>query len=248
LLQLEDISLHFSENDRSVQALKDINLFLEKGKMYAFTGPNGSGKSSLAKVIMGIYSPTAGKILLEGEDITRLNITERARQGIGYAFQHPPRFKGLRVIDILEIALRHSENFDCQVLRQTGLCPDDYLKRSLDSSLSGGEIKRIEIATILAQNPKIRIFDEPEAGIDLWSFGQLLELLRSSHTAEKITIIISHQEKILEMVDEIVLIEDGSVAMKGSKSTIWPLIKESALCACRQSCRQGGEIYADCPR
>ena len=144
--------------------------------------------------------------------------------------------------------MRHSDNADCQILRQTGLCPDDYLKRPLDNNLSGGEIKRIEIATILAQNPKIRIFDEPEAGIDLWSFGQLLELLLNTHTPEKITIIISHQEKILEMVDEIVLIENGMVSMKGNKDLIWPLIKESALCACRQSCRQEGKIYADCPR
>ena len=145
---------------------------------------------------MGIHRPGGGRIIFEGEDITGLGITERSRKGIGYAFQHPARFKGLRVTDILEIAMRGSDSVDCRCLSKIGLCPEDYLERPLDASLSGGEIKRIEIATLLALNPRLRIFDEPEAGIDLWSFEQLIEVIGASHRPDTTTIIISHQEKI----------------------------------------------------
>lgn len=248
MLKLENIGLTLDTGEGKVRILDDINLHFEKGKMYALTGPNGSGKSSVARVIMGITPPTAGRVLFNDEDITALGITGRAGLGIGYAFQHPPRFKGMRVIDILEIAMRSSSSADCQCLRKIGLCPDDYLERPLDGSLSGGEIKRIEIATLLAQDPRLRIFDEPEAGIDLWSFEQLIQVIGESHLPDTTTVIISHQEKILNMVDEIILIKDGTVSMQGDKDTVWPQIRSSAECACRQKCNREGDLYADCPR
>ncbi len=248
MFALEDISLIIEESDQEIMILHNINLQLEAGKMYALTGPNGSGKSSLARVAMGIYKPTGGQVFLNGEDITSLGITERARRGIGYAFQQPPRFKGMQVKDMLEYAFKYSDGVNCQVLRQIGLCPEDYLERALDSSLSGGEMKRIEIATMLAQNPKVRIFDEPEAGIDLWSFEQLINVIGESHRDDATTMVISHQEKILNMVDEIILMEGGTVSMRGDRDTIWPQIKESARCSCRRSCQMEEEIYADCPR
>jgi len=248
VLSLENINLELEVEERRVPILHDINLQLEAGKMYALTGPNGSGKSSVARVAMGIYKQTAGKVIYNGEEISDWSISERARRGIGYAFQHPPRFKGMLVKDMLELAMKYADSANCQVLRDIGLCPDDYIERALDNSLSGGEIKRIEIATLLAQDPKVRIFDEPEAGIDLWSFEQLIDVIGSSHREDATTVIISHQEKILNMVDEIVLIKDGTVSMRGDRKTIWPQIKESAECSCRNDCRLEGEIYADCPR
>ncbi len=248
MLSLQNINLELEVEERRVPILNDVNLEFEAGKMYALTGPNGSGKSSVARVAMGIYRQTAGQVVYNGEDVSDLGISERARKGIGYAFQHPPRFKGMPVKDMLEMAFKYSDGYNCQVLRDIGLCPDDYLERTLDNSLSGGEIKRIEIATLLAQNPKVRIFDEPEAGIDLWSFEQLIDVIGSSHREDTTTVVISHQEKILNMVDEIILIRDGTVSMRGSREEIWPQIKESAECACRNSCRLEGEIYADCPR
>ncbi len=248
MLSLEHVDLTLTAGEEKVKILDDIDLVFEMGGMYAITGPNGSGKSSVARVIMGIYRQTAGRVIFQKEDISDLSVTERARRGFGYAFQHPARFKGLKVKDLIEVALQHGELADCKCLRNIGLCPDDYLERTLDNSLSGGEIKRIEIATLLAQNPKIRIFDEPEAGIDLWSFEQLIDVIGTSHGPDKITIIISHQEKILNMVDEIVLVTGGGVQMKGSCSEIWPRIRDSASCVCRQNCKKDGEIYADCPR
>lgn len=248
MLVLDNISLQLTVEEETVPILHDFNLTFEAGRMYALTGPNGSGKSSAARVAMGIFQPTSGRVLLEGEDITALSITERARRGIGYAFQQPPRFKGMQVKDMIEIAMKHGKGYDCQVLRKIGLCPDDYLDRNLDSSLSGGEMKRIEIATLLAQNPRMRIFDEPEAGIDLWSFEQLIDLIGESHGPETATVVISHQEKILNMVDEIVLIEGGTVALRGDRQLVWPRIRDWASCSCRQNCQQEEELYADCPR
>ncbi len=248
MLKLENMGLSLQLEEQSIRILENINLELEQGKMYALTGPNGSGKSSIAQAIMGIRQPTEGKIYFQGEDITDLSVTERARKGFGYAFQHPARFKGLQVKDLIEISLQHGDLEDCMCLRNIGLCPDDYLNRTLDNSLSGGEIKRIEIATILAQNPRVRIFDEPEAGIDLWSFEQLIDVIGNSHGPNNITAIISHQEKILNMVDEIILVIDGHIEMKGSCSEIWPRIQDGASCSCRKTCQKEGEIYADCPR
>jgi Fe-S cluster assembly ATP-binding protein len=248
MLQLDKIVLKFKADDQEISVLNGISLHFETGKMYVITGPNGSGKSSLARVIMGIHRPGGGRIIFEGEDITGLGITERSRKGIGYAFQHPARFKGLRVTDILEIAMRGSDSVDCRCLSKIGLCPEDYLERPLDASLSGGEIKRIEIATLLALNPRLRIFDEPEAGIDLWSFEQLIEVIGASHRPDTTTIIISHQEKILNMADQIILLEDGAVSMHGPREQVWPLIRDSVRCACRQECSRGGKYYVDCPR
>jgi Fe-S cluster assembly ATP-binding protein len=248
LLTLEKVNLDMEVEGQKVSILHDINITFEAGKMYALTGPNGSGKSSLARVMMGIYSPTKGKVYLEGEDITDLSITERAHRGIGYAFQQPARFKGMQVKDLINIAAGDSSGRKCSFLHHIGLCPDEYKERILDDSLSGGEMKRIEIATLLAQNPRVRIFDEPEAGIDLWSFEQLIEVIKKSHNEKAITVIISHQEKILNMVDEIVLIEEGRISMRGGHDDIWPLIKESAECACRKACPWEEESYADCPR
>ncbi len=248
MLSLQNVSLIMDDEGEKINILKDVNIEFEKGKRYALTGPNGGGKSSIARVIMGIYNVTGGNIYFGGEEISHLNVTERARLGFGYAFQHPPRFKGMKVSDLLEVAFRHSNNMDCRALSDMGLCPEDYLDRELDSSLSGGEMKRIEIATILAQDPSVRVFDEPEAGIDLWSFDRLIRVIAETHTPERITVIITHQEKILNSVDEILLISDGTVTMKGDKDTIWPRIREDAACACRKNCRKEGEQFAECPR
>lgn len=248
LIDMENVGLEISAENEKIEILKNINLSFEAGKMYAITGPNGSGKSSVAKVIMGISKPTGGKVFLNGQDISSVKISERAKMGIGYAFQHPARFKGLTVSDLLEIASRLNGKIDCQCLVDIGLCPDDYMKRPLDSNLSGGEIKRIEIASLLAQNPKVRIFDEPEAGIDLWSFERLVNVMNNSHNSDTTTVVISHQEKILKMVDEIVLITDGKVDMQGSRDDMYSKLIEGSRCECRTDCRKEGEIYANCPR
>ena len=239
MLELKNISLKFANEEREVKVLEEIDLTFAAGKMYALTGPNGSGKSSLARVIMGIHQPTEGRVIYKGEEITGLGITERARKGIGYAFQHPARFKGLQVNDILEIALGVANSHECPYLREMGLCPDDYLDRPLDASLSGGEIKRIEVATLLAQNPDLRILDEPEAGIDLWSFERLSSVIAESHRDDSTTIIISHQERVLDIVDEIVVLEEGRVSAQGQREKIWPLLSETSRCACRRDCPEG---------
>lgn len=248
MLSLKDVSFTIKAEEKEIPILKGVNLDLEKGKMYAITGPNGSGKSSIARVIMGIYQPTGGTITYDGEDISGKTITERAKMGFGYAFQHPPRFKGMTVSDMLEIAmnLRDNISFNCSYLNNMGLCPNEYMHRFIDNSLSGGEIKRIEIATLLALQPDVRIFDEPEAGIDLWSFSRLIDVIGSSHKDNNITVIISHQEKILNMVDEIVLIENGAVSMKGDKDEVWPLIKDRSSCECRGNCEKEGAAHAEC--
>ncbi len=248
MLTLENVGFALEEDEQKVHILKGVNLQLEAGKMYAVTGPNGSGKSSVLKTIMGIFLPTEGKVEFQGQDITNLSVTERSRMGIGYAFQQPARFKGLKVKDLLEVAMQDDDITDCKYLSNMGLCPDDYLERPLDSSLSGGEMKRIEIATLLAQDPTVRLFDEPEAGIDLWSFTQLINVVKESHYEDKITVIISHQEKILTMVDEIILVVDGHIEMKGSSEKVWPQVRDYSGCACFNSCAKEGEIYANCPR
>lgn len=207
--------------------LNDINLKIDDNQFTVITGPNGGGKSTLAKIIMGIEKPTKGKILFHSEDITDLSIAERAKRKIGYAFQQPPRFKGLRVKDLLTLA--HGKELDedccCDYLSDVGLCAKDYMERDVDTSLSGGEVKRIEIASILARDLKLSIFDEPEAGIDLWSFAKLVETFQNLQRQSKQGIIlISHQERIMKLADEIVIIENGCVKMKGSKNEILPLL------------------------
>ncbi len=225
MLELKHISFNVSDDKGEKDILKDISLTVEDGKFLVITGPNGGGKSTLAKVIMGIEKPTGGQILWNGQDITNLSITERAKLGIGYAFQHPPRFKGLSVRDLLSLAHGSDlpEDQCCMYLTQVGLCSKDYLNRQVDNSLSGGEIKRIEIATLMARDLALAIYDEPEAGIDLWSFNMLVESFKGiSKTRKESMIIISHQERIMKIADEIAVVADGYVKEIGPREDIFP--------------------------
>ena len=209
---------------------------MEDGKLLVLTGPNGGGKTTLAKIIMGLVEPTGGQILWNGQDITALNITERARLGISYGFQQPPRFKGIKVGDLLSIAsgkklLKRAEA--CEYLTQVGLCAADYIDREVDTSLSGGEVKRIEIATILARRGSLMILDEPEAGIDLWSFSKLTETFSAIHEKREHTmVIISHQERIISLADEIAIVSGGSISRKGSVAEVFPSILSGANSTC----------------
>ena len=216
--------------------LHDINLELND-RFVAITGPNGGGKSTLAKIIAGILCPTEGRIYLDGEDITDLDITQRARRGISYAFQQPVRFKGLQVLDLIRLAARKklSPADACEYLSEVGLCAKDYINREVNASLSGGELKRIEIATVLARATKLSVFDEPEAGIDLWSFQNLIAVFeRMRETIQGSVLIISHQERILNIADEIVVIADGRITAHGPKDEILPQLlgTASAVDAC----------------
>lgn len=207
--------------------VKDVSLTAKDGKLVVVTGPNGGGKTSLAKLVAGLHTQTSGKIIFDGKDISNLNITERARLGIAYAFQQPVRFKGLTVRDLLEIAAGHelSEDELCDLLGRVGLCADEYIGRELDSGLSGGEMKRVEIASVLARRAPLCIFDEPEAGIDLWSFARLVETFQDLRASRQSTLlVISHQERILSIADEIVVIADGRVRQAGSASLILPML------------------------
>jgi len=215
MLQLKNVSVSADgENGDEVEIIYNVSLTLEKKKIYVVTGPNGGGKTSLAKAIMGILPVRCGTIYLDGEDITAKTITERAKMGIGYAFQAPTRFKGLRVRDFLAIAAKgKDENALYSLLVDVGLCAQDYIDRELNASFSGGELKRVEIASILAQDLKVALFDEPEAGIDLWSFQKLTETFRRLNEITDTTIvIISHQERILRLADEVILVADGRIS------------------------------------
>ena len=222
MLELKDVSLVVEDNK---EIIKNVSLALEEGKFIVITGPNGGGKSTLARIISGILKPDSGKIIFNGEDITNLDITERAKLGIAFAFQQPVRFKGVTVRDLITLASgeKLSVAKACEYLSEVGLCAKDYINRDIDASLSGGELKRIEIATVLARKSKLTIFDEPEAGIDLWSFKSLIEVFEKLHQEIKGTImIISHQERILNIADEIVVIANGEVKAKGRKDEILP--------------------------
>ena len=222
MLELQNISYMVDDDDKEI--LRDINLAFDE-KFVAITGPNGSGKSTLAKIIAGILKPTSGKILLDGEDITDLNITERAKKGISYAFQQPVKFKGLKVKDLMSIASGKTLDIAgiCDILSQVGLCARDYINRELNGSLSGGELKRIEIAMIKARATKLSVFDEPEAGIDLWSFNSLIHVFEDLHEKTDGTIlIISHQERILNIADQVVLLSAGEVKQIGTKEDVLP--------------------------
>lgn len=229
MIELKNIS--FIKDNKKI--LDNINLKLDDTKFYALTGPNGSGKSTLAKIIMGLIEPTSGSILYNGEDITNKNIAERANMGISFAFQQPVKFKGITVFDLLKFAMNKDINrMDaCKYLAKVGLCAKDYVDREIDSSLSGGELKRIEIASILARNPKVAIFDEPEAGIDLWSFKALNNIFKElEKTNNGVTLVITHQERILDIADEIILLENGKINKIGSKDEMMPLIVTSECC------------------
>lgn len=228
MLELKNISFAASDGKEQKNIISDLSLTVEDGKFVVITGPNGGGKSTLAKIIAGIMQPTSGKIYLDGEDITGKNITERAGMGIGFAFQQPVRFKGIRVLDLIRIAAGKdlSPAAACVFLSEVGLCAKDYIDREVNASLSGGELKRIEIATVLARSPRLSVFDEPEAGIDLWSFQNLIRVFeRMQQKNDKGSIVvISHQERILNIADEIVVLANGKIGKRGTKAEILPEI------------------------
>ena len=232
MLELQHIS--FAADGKEI--LRDVNLVIDE-RFVAVTGPNGGGKSTLAKVIMGIEKPDSGRILLDGEDITDLSITERANKGISYAFQQPVRFKGLRVKDLLKLAAGKDATMAeaCAVLSEVGLCARDYVDRELNDTLSGGEMKRIEIAMALARGTKLTVFDEPEAGIDLWSFQNLIHVFETMYEQTRGSIlIISHQERILNIADKIVYVRDGRVERCGTREEILPgLLSGEGSSACK---------------
>ena len=235
MLELKNVSYSVSDDSGTADILKDVSLAIEDRKFSAIPGPDGRGKTTRAKSVMGIVPLPSGQILLDGEDITGLNVTERARRGIAFGFQQPPRFKGLKVRDLLTVAAGRSLSHDeaCAYLTKVGLCARDYLDRDVDTSLSGGEVKRIEIATVLARRTKLMIFDEPEAGIDLWSFARLTDTFREIHDSKQATIIIiSHQERIIRLADEILLIAGGRLQDRGSVDEIYPKIMTQTLTGC----------------
>lgn len=231
MLELKNISFSVSEEGKTKSIIKDVSFTIEDNKFVVITGPNGGGKSTLAKLIMGIEKPISGQILLDGEDITEKSITERANMGISFAFQQPVRFKGIYVLDLLRLAAKKNLTVSeaCEYLSAVGLCAKDYIGREINASLSGGELKRIEIASVLARGTKLSVFDEPEAGIDLWSFQNLIKVFENMQSRTHGSIlIISHQERILSIADEIILIADGNVTKHGSRDSVLPNILKNA--------------------
>lgn len=229
MLELKNICF---ERD-SKKILDNISLTIDTDKFVVITGPNGSGKSTLAKIIMGIEKPDSGNILLEGQDITNLSIDERAKLGVAFAFQQPVRFKGITVFDLLKLSSQKEINKAeaCEILSKVGLCAKEYVDREINSSLSGGELKRIEIATVAVRKSKFTIFDEPEAGIDLWSFQSLIKVFEDMRKIVKgTTLIISHQERILNIADEVILLKQGKVEKRGSKEELLGQVTEKPLC------------------
>ena len=234
MLELQHICYDVEQDGEDKGILRDIDLTIDE-RFVAITGPNGGGKSTLAKIIAGIYTPTSGRILLDGEDITGLDITQRAHRGVSFAFQQPVRFKGLTVKDLITLASGKNIGVPeaCNYLSEVGLCAKDYIDREVDGSLSGGELKRIEIAMIMARGTKLSVFDEPEAGIDLWSFSNLIQVFEHLH--EKINgsiLIISHQERILNIADRIIVLADGQVRSDGGREEILPQLLGEAPSVC----------------
>ena len=227
-----------------IQILNNISLKIDNSKLVAITGPNGSGKSTLAKIIMGIFKPDSGSIFFDGKDITAMGITDRAKLGIGFAFQQPVKFKGLTVRDLIELSSGNTINVSeaCNYLSDVGLCAKDYLNREVSNSLSGGELKRIEIAMLAAKKSKLTVFDEPEAGIDLWSFNSLISVFEKMHSeiSNSSIVIISHQEKILNIADEIILLVDGKVQAVGQKEEVLPLLLKNTQKPCKVMLEKGG--------
>lgn len=240
MLELKNVS-YFRDNK---QILDNISLKIDNSKLVAITGPNGSGKSTLAKIIMGILKPDSGSIFFDGKDITAMGITDRAKLGIGFAFQQPVKFKGLTVRDLIELSSGNTINVSeaCNYLSDVGLCAKDYLNREVSNSLSGGELKRIEIAMLAAKKSKLTVFDEPEAGIDLWSFNSLISVFEKMHSeiSNSSIVIISHQEKILNIADEIILLVDGKVKAVGQKEEILPLLLKNTQKPCKVMLEKGG--------
>ncbi len=233
MLELENVSYAVTEGNETKKILDGVTLKID-GRFVAVTGPNGSGKSTLAKIIAGVLKPTEGRILFDGRDVTDLNVTERARAGISYAFQQPVRFKGITVKDLISIASgkKISVGQACAYLSEVGLCARDYIDREVNASLSGGELKRIEIATVLARGTSLTVFDEPEAGIDLWSFQSLIKVFEKLYErAGGSILIISHQERILEIADKIVVIKNGKVDRAGTGKEMLPTIRGDKICA-----------------
>ena len=240
MLELKNVS-YFRDNK---QILDNISLKIDNSKLVAITGPNGSGKSTLAKIIMGILKPDSGSIFFDGKDITNIGITDRAKLGIGFAFQQPVKFKGLTVRDLKELSSGNTINVSeaCNYLSDVGLCAKDYLNREVSNSLSGGELKRIEIAMLAAKKSKLTVFDEPEAGIDLWSFNSLISVFEKMHSeiSDSSIVIISHQEKILNIADEIILLVDGKVQAVGQKEEVLPLLLNNTQKPCKVMLEKGG--------
>ena len=235
MLELQNISFQVPETSgEQKEIIRDLSLTFEDHTFIAITGPNGGGKSTLAKLIMGIEKPTSGKILFNGVDITDMSISDRAKQGISFAFQQPVRFKGIKVKDLITLAAGNNVKLPnvCDYLSKVGLCARDYINRDIDASLSGGELKRIEIASIIARNTPLSVFDEPEAGIDLWSFNNLIKVFEEMHSSsDNSLIIISHQERILNIADEIVVLSGGQIAARGKREEIMPeLLKGTEGC------------------
>lgn len=237
MLELRNVSCTVQDNDKNKEILKNIDLTLPDNKFIVVTGPNGGGKSTLARVISGIQKTSGGQILMDGEDITELSITDRAKKGISFAFQQPVRFKGIKVLDLIRLGAgkNMSAAGACEYLSKVGLCARDYINRDVDGSLSGGELKRIEIAVSLARSAQISIFDEPEAGIDLWSFKNLIQVFEDmKQELHGSILIISHQERILNIADEIVVIAGGTVKAQGKKKDILPeLLRAEDQASCR---------------
>lgn len=233
MLELKNISFEVEGGKNKKEIIKNLDLKIDENKFVVITGPNGGGKSTLAKIIAGIEKPTSGQIFFDGVDITEKTITERANMGISFAFQQPVRFKGIQVLDLIRLAAREklAPADACKYLSEVGLCAKDYINREVNGSLSGGELKRIEIATVLARGTRLSVFDEPEAGIDLWSFQNLIQVFQRmrEHIKDSSILIISHQERILNIADEIVVIADGKIVKQGTKDEIMPELIGTAV-------------------
>ncbi|WP_419662486.1 putative ABC transporter, ATP-binding protein [Desulfosarcina variabilis str. Montpellier] len=252
MITLEKIRFTSTEDESGTQGGRTIidgmNYTFEKGKFYTITGPNGSGKTTLAKLMMGIFPLTSGKLVLDGEDISGFSITERSKKGIAYSFQHPARFKGMTFRQLLTIAAgTDDENQLVEILARVGICSLDYLEKDVDAKLSGGEIKKIELATTIARNPKVAIYDEPDTGIDLWTIGPMVDLIkRECRDQGTTTIVISHNKAFLEAADQLLLIKAGEIAYDGDYSGVKPILEDLSVCEFTQTCE--GEGNAGCYR